>query len=379
MGRKSRAAFVGAVCIATLATQGFAAEAVKIGVVTSATGKYAPMGQGNLTAIKLAAKLVNQQGGVLGRLVELIFHDDEGLPEKAGQLTKKLIAEEHVVAVIGSAAVVATAPIANLCDQHKVLHVFLNPQVSIWERGGKILPYSFHTVPHNSLDAQALSDYLESVLKIKRVAVFHDSNQYGTEGAAFLKEVLAKRGKVEVVAVEKFQESDRDLTASLTKMQQKNPQALVIWGGMPTAPIIAKNMRQMGMTIPIVGAQAMGSPAYIEVAQDAAEGTVFSAPLNYGEPLPEEKLLFDNYLAEYKKPPSAFAAFGWDAFMLVVEAIKRSNSTSPEKMRNALESLRGYKGAVGEYNMSPTDHNGLSASAFKLIKIQNRKWTPAPR
>jgi branched-chain amino acid transport system substrate-binding protein len=133
-------------------------------------------------------------------------------------------------------------------------------------------------------------------------------------------------------------------------------------------------MRQIGMNIQIIGAQGMATPDYALVGKEAAEGTVFTSPLNYGNPLPEEKMLFDNYLIEYKKPPSPFAAHGWDAFMLVIEAIKRSNSTDPDKMQAALENLKGYKGAMGVFNFSPDNHDGLSLDAVSYIKVKEGKW-----
>lgn len=346
---------------------------IKIGVVTATTGKYAPLGQGNITAINLGAKLLNQQGGVLGKKIEIVFHDGEALPEKSSQLTKKVVEEDKVPAVIGCCSTVASFAISNVCNEKKVLHTYCCPQTSIWKRDGKIFKYSFPTVFGNNLDAQAIAIFLGR-LNVTKVAIFHDSNQYGTEGGDLLEKALQKDGKIKVVAKEKYQTTDRDLTAALTKMQMQGPQAMVIWGTMPTPPIIARNMRQIGMNIQIIGAQGMATPDYALMGKEAAEGTVFTSPLNYGNPLPEEKMLFDNYLIEYKKPPSPFAAHGWDAFMLVVESIKRSNSTDPDKMQAALENLKGYKGAMGVFNFSPDNHDGLSLDAVSYIKVKEGKW-----
>lgn len=352
-----------------------AQEPIKIGVVTAATGKYTPLGQGNITAINLAAKMLNEQGGVLGRKVEILFHDGEALPDKSSQLAKKLIEEDEVSAIIGCCSTVASYAISNVANKYGVLHLYCCPQSSIWKRQGKIYKYSFPSTFVQTLDAKAIAHYLEG-LGISKVAIFHDSNQYGTEGANFLKEELIKGGKVKIVAMEKYQKSDRDLTGPLTKMKMKGPQTMVIWGTMPTPPIIAKNMKQIGLNIPIVGSQGIGSPAYIKVGKEAVEGTVFTSSLNYGNPLPYEKILFDNYQAEYGKPPSPFAAHGWDAFMLIIESIKRSNSTDPDKMQAALEKLQGYQGVMGEYNFSPDNHDALVLGAVDFIQIKDGKWVP---
>jgi len=374
--RRMTCVFLSAILVFVFNLSGaYAQETIKLGVVTAATGKYTPLGQGNITAINLAAKMLNKQGGVLGKKVEILFHDGEALPDKSSQLAKKLIEEDKVPAIMGCASTVASYAISNVANQHGVLHLFMCPQTAIWKRPGKIYKYSFPSTFVQSLDAKALASYLEG-LGISKVAIFHDSNQYGTEGAGLLKKQLIKGGKVKIVALEKYQTSDRDLTGPLTKMKMKGPQAMVIWGSMPTPPIIAKNMKQIGMNIPIVGSQAIGSPAYIKVGKEAVEGTVFTSSLNYGNPLPYEKILFDNYQAEYGKPPSAFAAHGWDAFMLVIESIKRSNSTNPDKMQAALENLKGYQGVMGVYNMSPDNHDGLSLDAVDFIKIKNGKWVP---
>ena len=372
--RKMRRIVVSAILASVLSFSGaWAQETIKIGVVTAASGKYTPLGQGNITAINLGAKMLNEQGGVLGKKIEILFHDGEGLPDKSSQLAKKLIEEDNVSAIIGCASVVASYAISNVANQHKVVQVYNCPQTAIWKRADKIYKYSFPSTFGNNLDAKAVAHYLEG-LGISKVAIFHDSNQYGTEGASLLKKELIKGGKVKIVAMEKYQKSDRDLTAPLTKMQMKRPEAMAIWGTMPTPPIIAKNMRQIGMNIPIIGSQGMATPAYIKVAKEAAEGTVFTSPLNYGNPLPDEKILFDNYQAEYGKPPSPFAAHGWDAFMLVIESIKRSNSTDPEKMQAALENLKGYKGVMGVFNISPDNHDGLTLDAVSYIKVKDGKW-----
>ena len=372
--RKMTYMFVSVILLFVLGFSGaYVEETIKIGVITAASGKYTPLGQGNITAINLAAKMLNKQGGVLGKKIEILFHDGEALPDKSSQLAKKLIEEDKVPAIIGCASVVASYAIANVCNKYGVVQVYCCPQTAIWKRADKIYKYSFPSTFANNLDAKAIANYLEE-LGISKVAIFHDSNQYGTEGGNLLKKELIKGGKVNIVAMEKYQKSDRDLTAPLTKIKMKGPQAMVIWGTMPTPPIIAKNMKQIGMNIPIIGAQGMATPAYIKVAKEAAEGTVFTSPLNYGNPLSDEKILFDNYQAEYGKPPSPFAAHGWDAFMLVIESIKRSNSTDPDKMQASLEKLKGYKGVMGEFNISPDNHDGLTLDAVSYIKVKDGKW-----
>ena len=352
-----------------------AKEPIKIGVITAASGKYTPLGQGNITAINLGAKILNKEGGVLGRPVEIVFHDGEALPDKSTQLAKKLILEDKVVAIIGCASVVASFAISNVANNYKIVQAYCAPQTSIWKRGDKIYKYSFPTAFGNGLDALAISKYLEK-LGIKRVAIFHDSNQYGTEGANLLAALLKKNGKIKIVSVEKYQKSDRDLTAVLSKIKINNPQALVIWGTMPTPPIIAKNMKQIGMNIPIIGSQGACTPAYMKVAGSAAEGTVFTSPLNYGKILPHEQFFYKAYQAEYGKPPSPFAAHGWDAFWLVIESIKKAKSTDPQKMQRALENLKNYKGVMGTFNFSPANHDGLSLEAVDYVKVKDGKWVP---
>lgn len=357
------------------AQSGKSDDPIKIGVITAASGKYAPLGQGNITAIRLGAKMINEQGGVLGRPVEIVFHDGEALPDKSTQLAKKLIKDDKVVAIIGCASVVASFAISNVANQYKTLHVYCAPQTSIWKRGEKIYKFSFPTAFGNGLDAKAVAKYLYK-LKVKRVAIFHDSNQYGTEGATLLKKELVKDNKVKIVALEKYQKSDRDLTAVLSKIKAEKPQALVIWGTMPVPPIIAKNMKQLGMNIPIIGSQGACTPAYIRVAGTAAEGSVFTSPLNYGKILPHEQKFYQAYLKEYGKPPSPFAAHGWDAFWLVIETIKKAKSTDSIKMQAALENLKNYQGVMGTFNFSPQEHDGLNLEAVDLVMVKGGKWVP---
>ena len=363
------------------AASAYAQDTVKIGVITAFTGKYAPLGVGNRNGLLLAQEKINKEGGILGKRVELIIHDDEGEPAKSGPLAKKVITEDKVVAIIGSTAVVATHAIAAVTEAARIPHIYPNPAVSIWKgpraEGRR---FSFHTVPANALDAERVAEYLTHELKVKRVGIIYDANEYGTEGNAVLTATLKRIKGPSVVASEKYQAEDRDLTPVVTKIRNAGAEALVIWGTLPTPAVIVRNAKQIGWNVPVVGSTGLGSPKFIELAGEAANGVVFTSTLRYGRPLPEEAELFNLHIEKYKTPPSIFAGFAWDALFLLKAAMERAGTTTdPIKIRDALENLRGYKGVVGEYNFSPQNHNGLSTKAIVMIRIKEGKWTPEER
>lgn len=352
------------------------AEVWKIGLITATTGKYAPLGTGNLNAIMLAEELVNQEGGIKGKKVKVIFQDDEGDPAKSAALAKKLVAEEKVIGVIGPTSVVSTFPVMEEAKKAGIPHIYVHPVKRFWKDPKEGSKYSFHTVPGNDLDAEAVADYLIKKLKVKKVGILHDANEYGTEGAKLLTEELKKLKGPEVVATEKYQEGDRDLTAVLTKIRNREAEALVVWGTLPTPAIIAKNMRQLGYNVPFVGSTGIASRKFLELAGDAANGVVFTSSLRYGGPLPEEKQFFDMYVKKYKTAPTIFAGFGWDAFFLLKRAIETAKSDDPNDIRDALENIKKFRGVVGEFNFSPTDHNGLSVDSIVFIRVKDGEWLP---
>jgi branched-chain amino acid transport system substrate-binding protein len=349
-----------------------AAKTWKIGAILSTTGYYAALGGPEREAITALAEIINKKGGILGRKIEVIFEDDEGVPAKSAMLAKKLIYQDKVIGILGPSFTAGAMAAGPVCEQAGIPMIFMTPTKKVWV--GK--KYIFHVTPSSNLDAVVIAHWLAEKLKVKRVALLHGPSQYDQIVARLVARQVKKNPKLTLVAEEKWAKSDKDMTPYLLKIRRKKPDAIVI-GGSAFGPAVAvRNMRDLKINIPIICTSGTAQGRFLELGGPAVNGVYVTSRLVYGNPLPEEKLIFEVIRKKYKVDPSSFHANGWDAMLVMAEAIKRGKG-DPKKMRDAIENLKNFKGAIGTYNMSPKDHNGLTTEAVVMLQIKNQTWSVA--
>ena len=347
----------------------------KVGILMVTSGVYAPLGGSSRDGALLAIEDFNAAGGLNGEKIKYYFEDYEGEAAKAISLAKKLTGKK-IICFLAGGNTLGTLAIAPITESEKIPQINASPRSPVTAEDIKIKKFSFQTVHENEVDVQKVGDYVKS-LGAKKAAILYDSNQYGTSGAMYMYDYFKKIG-IEVVLREKYQKGDRDLTPLLIPAREKGAEALVVWGTLPTPATIAKNLKQMGWNIPMVGPLGMGSPRMVKLAGDAADGVVFTSALALKNFSPAEKAFYGAFERKYKgkKRPNYFHAIGYDDALLFIQALKMTKgSHDPLKIRDALENIKGFEGSLGVYNMSPTDHCGLSKDSLHLIKIVKGKWT----
>jgi branched-chain amino acid transport system substrate-binding protein len=188
---------------------------------------------------------------------------------------------------------------------------------------------------------------------------------------------------VEIVADETYGAGDTDMTAQLTKIKATPGVQALLNAGFGQGPaIVTKNYKQLGLTVPLYQSHGVASKEFIKLAGDAAEGVRLPAAallvadiLPEGDPQKPVVVAYKrDYEARYKSDVSTFGGHAYDGLMLVVDAIKQAGSADKAKVRDALESRRGYVGTGGVVNMSATDHMGLDLSAFRMLEVRNGNW-----
>jgi branched-chain amino acid transport system substrate-binding protein len=215
-------------------------------------------------------------------------------------------------------------------------------------------------------------------LGITRIGVVVSSSGFGALGKAQLEKYAPANG-ITIAGSEVYDTAATDLTAVLTKVKAQNVQALVNWSIEPAQSIVLKNMKQLGFDVPVFQSHGFGNIAYVTAAGKAAEGTIFPAGrLLVADVLPpshpQKKVLSDykkEYEAKFKEDVSTFGGHAFDAFQLLTQAIKKAGSTDKYKVRDAIESLKGFVGTAGIFNLSATDHNGLSIDAFEMLTVKD--------
>lgn len=359
--------------------EGATGEPVKIGAIVSLTGTYAGLGLPEKQAIELEVERINKAGGINNRMLEVVFEDDATDEAKAVAAASKLIEQEDVVAIIG-----ATGTGQSMAIRSEIQRAGI-PQVSM--AGGTVItkqfdPLVFQTPWSNTLVAPFTLEKLKSE-GITKIGLITDAGGFGKDGREVVLEQAEKLG-IEVVSDQTFNPGDADMTAQLTKIKGSGAQAIVMWTAGKEAATVAKNARDLGIDLPLVGSHGNARKEFVEGAGDAAEGFRFAAgkllvPSAYGEGSEAFKVATE-FAERFEKAtgeqPSTFAGHAYDALYLIVEAARRiEGDITPEALRDEIEATDGFVGIGGTFSFSATDHNGLKAEDLTMYTVTGGEWT----
>ena len=356
-------------------------DPIVIGAVVSVTGTAAPLGEPERNTLQLMEKNVNAAGGVIGRQIKLVVLDDQSAAKEAVTATDRLLQQEKAVAVIGASTSASTLAMKPITYKAGIPQIAMAAANSITDEAP--IDWMWRVAPKDNLAVARALTYVSQELKLTKIAVLYDENAFGSSGAAEIERTKGQYG-LEVVEKESYKTDEADLTAQLTKIRGANPEALVVWGTNPGPAVAAKNMKQLGMTIPYVGSHGIANATFIQLAGTAADGVVFpSNKVLLPESItdPKQKEIVTAFMADYQKEygsaPNSFAAHAYDGLTLVLEAIKAANSTDPKALQAQLNEITKLSSAGGIFTYTATDHDGLSVDDMIMVKIDGGKWTLA--
>lgn len=370
--------------VAAAATTAPAASEFRIGAIFASTGPASMLGLPEKNTAEMLAEELNAAGGINGKPVKLIFYDTEGDATKTVTATNKLINKDNVDVIIGPTTSGTSMAIIDLVSKEEIPLISCAASVHIVV---PVKPYVFKTP---QTDTMAVERIYETLKKkgLNKVAIITVSDGYGDSGRAELVRLAPDYG-LTIVADERYGGKDTDMSAQLTKIKGTDAQVLVCWGTNPGPALIAKNRKQLGMTIPLYNSHGVASPKFIELSGGAAEGTFLPAgklivvdQLGAGDP---QKELLAKYKADYEGRFGAgtvntFGGHAWDAFQLAVTAIERAEKAggaTRASIRDELEKIRDFVGTGGIFNFSTEDHNGLNKDGFVMIEIKDGTWSLA--
>lgn len=357
-----------------------AASPIRIGALFAVTGPASFLGEPEKNTLELLVKDLNAKGGVKGSKIELVIYDTQGDATKAVQLANKLIKNDKVVAIIGPSTTGESMAVIPIVEKEQVPLVSCAAGIKITD---PVKKWVFKTPANDHVAAEKILNYA-SKLKQKNLALLTVSDSFGSSGREQLKALAARKGFV-VIADEVYSPKDTDMTAQLTKIKAAKPDAIICWGTNPGPAVITRNIKQLGIKIPLYMSHGVASKKYIELAgSEAAEGVMLPAgKLAIFDKLkkndPQYKLLKDydaTYKNAYGTEASTFGGYAYDGFSLVVEAIKKVGAT-PEQIRTGIEQHKKMVGISGVFTLSAADHNGLDLSAFEMVKVSKGDWVIA--
>jgi branched-chain amino acid transport system substrate-binding protein len=353
-------------------------EPIRIGAFLSVTGPAAFLGDPEQKTLELYVDKHNAGGGVLGRKLQLISYDSAGDAEKARGYVKRLIEQDHVDLLVGGSTTGETMAAVPLAEAAGVPFISLAGAVVIIE---PVKRWVFKT-PHT--DRMACEKIFADMRArgATRAALISGTGGFDRSMRAECLKVAAKYG-VDIVADETYGAGDTDMTAQLAKIKGVPGVQAVLNAGFGQGPaIVTKNYRQVGLGLPLYQSHGVASKQYVKLSGDAAEGVRLpAAALLVAETLPEndaqKKVVLAykrDYETRFKQEVSTFGGHAYDGLMLALEAIRRAGSTDKAKVRDALESIRGYMGTAGVVNMSAQDHMGLDLTAFRMLEVRDGDW-----
>jgi len=358
------------------ATSAFANEPIRIGALFSVTGPASFLGEPERNTLEMLVKEANAKGGIKGHKIELVVYDTQGDATKAVQLATKLIKNDKVAVIIGPSTTGETMAIIPVVEKEKIPLISCAAGIKIIE---PVKRYVFKTPANDHVAAEKIFTYMLAK-KQKNVALLTVTDGFGSSGREQLKDMAKKMG-IAIVADETYGPKDTDMTAQLTKIKGSKADAVICWGTNPGPAIVTRNVKQLGIKIPLYQSHGVASKKYIELAgNENAEGVLLPAGklaiFDKLKKTDQQLKLLKDYNQAYKKnfnvEASTFGGYAYDSFLLITEALKAG--VSPEQIRDGLEGVKKLVSISGIYNMSPSDHNGLDITAFEMVKIVNGDW-----
>jgi len=345
-----------------------------IGGIFSITGPASYLGEPERNTMEMLAAEFNAKGGIKGHPVKVVIYDDEGDVTKARLHAEKLLKKDQVLAIIGPSLTHTSMAVLPITQQAKTPLISCAAGIGITSPA-KERVWVFKTPQTDQMAVDRIYQYLKKQ-NITKVAILTVSTGYGVSGKEQLN-ALAPNYGITLVAQEVFGEKDTDMTPQLTKIRGTEAQAVICWGTGPAPALVAKNMKQLGLTIPLIQSHGAASKKFIELAGEAGEGIIMPAGKLVIYPLlpdtdPQKAVCQEydkKYQAKFSKPASSFGGYAYDAMMMLAQALERAGADQA-KIRNALEQTKNYVGVSGIFNMSPEDHNGLTSEAFVMVKIE---------
>lgn len=347
-------------------TQATGAE-IPVGEYGSMTGDTATFGQSTHNGIQLAVDQANAAGGVLGKPIKLISEDDQSKTDEAVSAVQKLINRDKVVAVLGEVASKRSLAAGNVCQKFKVPMLSpssTNPAVT------EVGDYVFRACFTDDFQGLVGAQFAQKK-NWKKVAILTDvNNDYSKGLAKFFRQ--GYQGKGELVADESYREGDRDFKAQLTRIKGTNPDAVYAPGYYTDIGLILRQARELGLDVPFFGGDGWDSPETLKLGT-VVNGCFYTNHCSIDDPNPALQKLVKEYRAKYNADPDAMAITGYDAAMLLFDAIKRAGKADSTAIRDALAATKDFPASTGAMTI---DANRNARKPIVVLEIRDGKQIP---
>lgn len=341
---------------------------IRIGHYASMTGKEATFGQSTDQGIRLAVKEINAAGGINGRMLEVITYDTKGESREAGTAVTRLITNDKVTAVLGEVASSLSLAGGAVAQQYGVPMISpssTNPAVT---RGRDMVSRVCFIDP---FQGYVVAKFATDNLKATKAAVLYDQAQAYSKGLRdeFKKHFETLGGRI--VADQAYSSGDQDFSAQLTNIRSENPDVIFVPGYYTEAGNIALQARKLGITVPLLGGDGWDSEQLSAIGKDAIEGCYYSNHYAPDQPSEEVKRFVEKYQAEWSgQTPDGLAALGYDAALVLADAMKRAKSLSGRDLAQAIAETKDFRGVTGVITI---DKNRDASKSAVVVQVKDGK------
>jgi len=338
---------------------------IRIGVFQPITGANAAGGELEVEGIKLANELYPE---VLGKKVELVIADNKSDVVESATAAARLVDRDKVTAIIGSWGSSNSIAAGDIIRDGKIPTVAPSATNPLVTQGND---YYFRVCFIDPFQGTVMSNYAFNSLGAKKAAIVQEvSNDYAVGLAKFFTDSFKELTGDDdaIVEVANYQTGDQDFSSQLLNISAKNPDVIFAPGNFTESAMVIQQARQLGITVPIIGGDTWETPEFIEIGQEHVEGAVLSTFFTSEVPITKESEVFlEAYRNKYSKEPAAVTALGYDAYILILDAIERAGTADPVAIRDEIAKTEGFEGAAGIITL---DENGdaVKDAVIKTVK-----------
>jgi branched-chain amino acid transport system substrate-binding protein len=344
----------------------WAADPIRIGVVNEITGVQAQAGEFTLYGIRLAQEEINRAGGVLGRPIELQVEDNQSTNPGTVLAFSKLGSRKDIAGIIGpirSTQIQAASP---TIARAGIPTMIGGTDTSLTHVNNR---WVFRARPNDSYSSRAIAEFGVNTLKVKKWAIVHSTDAFGSGGAKALTAALKNLG-VTPVLDQGYTNNSQDFTALILALKKSGADGLATYMSMePDVGIFARQLKQLGYSGAWMGSGSIIAVTSLSLAGDALHGTY--AITDFTTDASDATRAFtQRYRKKYGVNPDTFASWSYDALNLLAAAITRAGSTEPNAVRAAILAIKGYKGLEGTYEF---DENGDGLHGYNIVRNEGGK------
>ncbi|WNG61405.1 ABC transporter substrate-binding protein [Archangium gephyra] len=342
-----------------------AGDTIVLGEVGSLTGAQATFGVSTRNGVDLAIKEANEAGGVKGKKLKVIVYDDQGKPEEAAQAVTRLITQDKVVLILGEVASsnsLAMAEKAQAAGVPMITPSSTNPSVT--QKG----EYIFRVCFIDPFQGFVMAKFARENLKADRVAILQDNKSAYSIGLTDVFTAKFKEMGGAIVTTQSYSQGDTNFRAQLTAIKKVKPQAIYVPGYYNDVGIVARQAREMGVSVPLMGGDGWDSEKLFELAGNSLDGSYFSNHYSPSNPDAKVQKFISDYKAAYGGVPDALAALGYDAAKVAIAALERAKDLSGPAVRDAIAQTKDFPGVAGNITLDQ-DRNAVKSAA--ILQIEN--------